>query len=60
VDALRESLLESLGDGLLECLGDLAGAGGVGLALVAAGVVNGVGEVVLDRLGGVLLDGARN
>jgi len=56
VDRLWESLLKTLGGGLLDGLRDLGVAGGVGLALRAAGVVDLVWEVVLEAGWGVLLD----
>ena len=51
---VRHSLLDALGETLLQSLGDDAVAGGVGdLAslLVGAGVVEGVGDLLLDVLG---------
>jgi hypothetical protein len=56
VDFLREHLLELFGSTLLDGLGNLAGTGGVAdLAgvLVRVGVVDGIGELVLE-LGGSL------
>lgn len=59
VNALWQSLLEGFGSGFLDGLRDLAGAGGVadlaGL-LVAAGVVDAVGDLLLESLGRSLLD----
>ena len=60
MDALGESLLKTLGCGLLNDLGDLGGAGCVRLALGATGVVDGVWELVLETLGGLFLDLARD
>ena len=57
MDGLWESLLKTLGSGLLDDLWDLGVASGVGLAGGGAGVVDFVWEVVLEALGGVLLDG---
>jgi hypothetical protein len=58
VDGVGDDLLDLLGEALLEGLGDLGVAGGVrdlaGLG-VAAGVVDGVGELVLDGLGGLVV-----
>jgi hypothetical protein len=58
VNGVGDDLLDLLGEALLEGLGDLGVAGGVrdlaGLG-VAAGVVDGVGELVLDGLGGLVV-----
>ena len=60
MDGLWESLLKTLGSGLLDDLWDLGVASGVGLAGGAAGVVDLVWEVVLEAGWGVLLDGLRD
>jgi hypothetical protein len=58
MNAVRNNLLDFLGQPLLQRLGDLGVAGGVAdfaRVLVAAGVVDGVGELVFDGLGGLRL-----
>jgi len=53
VESIRHSLLDALRETLLQSLGNDAVAGGVGdLAslLVGAGVVEGVGDLLLDVL----------
>ena len=53
MDLVGQNLLELLGHGLLDCLGYNAVASGV--ALAAAGIVDGVGNALLDALGELLL-----
>ena len=57
VELVGHDLLDFLGQTFLQSLGDLGVAGCVGdfaSVLVAAGVVDGVGELVFDGLGGLV------
>jgi hypothetical protein len=50
LDFFGQTFLQSLGNlGVAGCVGDFAGV------LVAAGVVDGVGELVFDGLGGLVV-----
>lgn len=58
VDRIWERLLEALGNSFLDGCWNLAVSGGVRLARVAAGRVNGFREIVFESFRGALLDTA--
>lgn len=60
MDLVRQSPLDALRDNLLQGLRDFAVTDGVALAAAGAGVVDRVGNVLLDALGELLLSLARD